>query len=112
MFAHAIYEQVFLKKLFYTPAEIDEFIRIADTDGNGEVGGTRRSTLRAPSSALTMRRQVTFEEFWALKSKGPHKRRQREVTITVVKAENVLNAGLPSHDSRPMRACILRPSAS
>jgi hypothetical protein len=26
-----------LKKLFYTQDEIDEFIRIADADGNGEV---------------------------------------------------------------------------
>ena len=55
-------------------------------------------------TGLTHVRQVTFEEFWALKSKGQHKRRQRDVTITVVRAENILNAGPPSeafHPSRP-----------
>jgi hypothetical protein len=53
-----------------------------------------------------MRRQVTFEEFWDLKWKGQHKRRQRDVTITVIKAENILNAGLPSKSSRPSRLSI------
>jgi hypothetical protein len=37
---------------------------------------------------------VTFEEFWALKSKSRKKRRQRDISITVFKAENVLNAGV------------------
>ncbi len=46
--ADSISKQVFLKKLFYTPAEIDEFIRIADVDGNGEVRRIRRSIQRAP----------------------------------------------------------------
>ncbi len=32
-------QQVFLKKLFYTQDEIDEFIRIADADRNGQVRG-------------------------------------------------------------------------
>ena len=32
--------QVFLKKLFYTQVEIDEFIRIADADSNGQVRDT------------------------------------------------------------------------
>ena len=40
-----------------------------------------------------MQRQVSFEEFWELKSKGQHHRRLREVTITVIRAENILNAG-------------------
>jgi hypothetical protein len=29
--------QVFLKKLFYTPDEIEEFIKLADSDQSGEV---------------------------------------------------------------------------
>ncbi len=29
--------QVFLKKLFYTPDEVEEFIKLADSDQSGEV---------------------------------------------------------------------------
>ncbi len=47
-----------------------------------------------PSLIRRDRRQVTFEEFWALKSKSRKKRRQRDISITVFKAENVLNAGV------------------
>ena len=31
------YKQVFLKKLFYTPQEIEEVIKMADSDHSGEV---------------------------------------------------------------------------
>ncbi len=37
--------------------------------------------------------QVSFEEFWSLRMKNGQKRRQRDVKVTVIKAENVLNAG-------------------
>jgi hypothetical protein len=43
-------QQVFLKKLFYTQDEIDEFIRIADADSNGQVRGN--FTLSAGLSAI------------------------------------------------------------
>jgi hypothetical protein len=29
--------QIFLKKLFYTPSEVEEFIKLADSDKSGEV---------------------------------------------------------------------------
>ena len=64
----------FLKKLFYTREEIDEFINMADADNSGE---------------------VSFEEFWNLRLKseqGPS-RRGYDLKITVIKAENILNAG-------------------
>ena len=37
--------------------------------------------------------EVSFEEFWSLKEKLGQGQRFREITIKVVKAENVLNAG-------------------
>jgi hypothetical protein len=40
-----------------------------------------------------MQSQVSFEEFWSLRMKTGQKRRQRDVKVTVIKAENVLNAG-------------------
>ena len=42
---------------------------------------------------MTVGAQVTFEEFWALRNKGGHKRRQRDIKLTIHKAENILNAG-------------------
>ena len=67
----------FLKKLFYTREEIDEFINMADADHSGE---------------------VTFEEFWSLRMKTGQSRRGRDLKITVVKAENILNAGKDQSD--------------
>ncbi len=49
---------------------------------------------------------MTFEELWELKSKTRRRRRQRDISITVFKAENILNAGPPrpaaSHHDTPL----------
>jgi hypothetical protein len=37
-------EQVFLKKLFCTPDEIEEFIKLADSDQSGEVSSVLVNT--------------------------------------------------------------------
>ncbi len=63
---------IFLKRMFYTPEEIEKFIKSADADRSGE---------------------VSFEEFWNLQFKIGQGRRYRDVKVKVVKAENILNAG-------------------
>ncbi len=65
----------YLKKLFYTREEIEEFIKTADSDNSGE---------------------ISFDEFWSLKVKSGQGRRGRDLKITVIKAENILNAGRES----------------
>ncbi len=107
------YPQVFLKKLFYNTGEIEEFINLADTDGSGEVDAGAMLPLNRLASPRLVRaaralRQVTFEEFWALKSKSRQRRRQRDITITVFKAENILNAG--PHPLRAGPPCSPRPA--
>jgi hypothetical protein len=47
--------QVFLKKLSYTQDEIDEFMQIADNDGNGEVRGISRRILADWTSSIACR---------------------------------------------------------
>jgi hypothetical protein len=52
--------------------------------------------------------QITFDEFWSLRSKSRQKRRQREVKIKVVKAENILNAGARADtNASPCLPCFL-----
>ena len=63
---------IFLKKMFYTPEEIEKFIKCADADRSGE---------------------MSFEEFWELQYKFGQGRRYRDVKVKVVQAENILNAG-------------------
>ena len=41
--------------------------------------------------------EISFDEFWTLKEKVGQGQRLRDVTIKVIKAENILNAGATSH---------------
>jgi hypothetical protein len=56
------FSQVFLKKLFYTPSEIEEFIKLADSDQSGEVQLNPfyaiTSHFFSPKSFITLRSDV------------------------------------------------------
>jgi hypothetical protein len=38
--------------------------------------------------------EISFEEFWSVKEKSGYGERHRSVVVKVIKAENVLNAGM------------------
>ncbi len=107
-------QQVFLQRLFYTQGEIDEFIRIADADGNGEVWGIFLHIPAASSPALTMHGRSRSRSSGRSSRRGstsgasamsPSPSSGPKTSSTPVPPRNLSTplAPLPFHPSRPTR---------